>query len=246
MTGIVFDIDDTLYNRQVLFTRAAEEALGTRIDNKDGFVRIFYEQSDLNTADLEAGKITTLECNAWRYEQTFRLMGLPYKDGDGLKAAGIYYDAQRNIRLSPDMTDVLDKLSSAPGVKLAVLTAGRSSHQWRKFDMLGLDKWISRGNVIVGGDVGISKPDVRVFRLTEERLGLRPGDIWMIGDSYKHDIEGALNAGWHAVWLDRRGVEVSGLRPDHKVTTDEGLIQVIRSVLCPEDQDALLAACITA
>lgn len=232
MTGIVFDIDDTLYNRQVLFTRAAEEAIGTGVDNKDEFVRIFYEQSDLNTADLEAGKITTLECNAWRYEQTFRLLGLPYKEGDGLKAAGIYYDAQSNISLSPEMTDVLDKLSSRPDVKLAVLTAGKSSHQWRKFHVLGLDRWIPSDSVIVGGDVGISKPDVRVFRLMEERLGLQPCDLWMIGDSYKHDIEGALNAGWHAAWLDRRGADVQGLRPDHKVTTDEELIQVIRSILC--------------
>ena len=63
MTGIVFDIDDTLYNRQELFTLAAENVVGMKIEDPKEFVRIFYEKSDLNTADLEAGKITTLECN---------------------------------------------------------------------------------------------------------------------------------------------------------------------------------------
>ena len=46
----------------------------------------------------------------------------------------------------------------------------------------------------------------------------------MIGDSYKHDISGALNAGWHALWLNRRGITVDGPMPDIEVLTDEELI----------------------
>ena len=230
MTGIVFDIDDTLYNRQELFTDAAGDVLGIKIPDRKEFVRVFYEMSDLNTADLEAGKITTLECNGWRYEETFKTLGLPYKEGDGLKAAEAYYESQGHISLNDGMIRVLDRLSDSEDYKLAVLTAGKSSHQWRKFNMLGLSKWIPEERVIVGGDVGISKPDIKIFRMMEERLGLNPSDIWMIGDSYKHDIEGAMNAGWHTIWIDRRGrTDIEG-HPDHTVYSDDELIKVITDV----------------
>ena len=230
MTGIVFDIDDTLYNRQELFTLAAENVVGTKIEDPKEFVRIFYEKSDLNTADLEAGKITTLECNGWRFEETFKTLGLPYEAGDGLKAAEAYYESQSHIHVSPGMKIVLDKLSADSSIALGVLTAGKSSHQWRKFDVLELDTWVARDHVIVAGDVGISKPDVKIFRMMEERLGLEPSDIWMIGDSYKHDIEGAMNAGWHAIWLDREGRSDVAKLPDYTVHTDDELIKVMTDV----------------
>lgn len=230
MTGIVFDIDDTLYNRQDLFTKAAEDVLGVKVEDKGEFVRVFYEKSDINTPDLEAGKITTLECNGWRYDETFKALGLPAGEGDGLKAAQAYYDSQSHISLSADMKGVFDKLTANSELIIGVLTAGKSSHQWRKFDTLGLEYWIPREKVIVGGDVGVSKPDVRIFRMMEERLNLKPSDIWMIGDSYKHDIEGALNAGWHAIWINRRGLPVPGAIPDYVVKTDDELTKVISDV----------------
>ena len=94
--------------------------------------------------------------------------------------------------------------------------------------MLGLTAWIPRENIIVAGDVGVSKPDVEIFRLMEESLGIQSSDMWMIGDSYKHDIKGALDAGWHALWLNRRGIAVDGPIPDIEVLTDEDLVNALR------------------
>lgn len=227
MRGLVFDIDDTLYSRQDLFVKAAENVLGLRVESPSEFVRIFYAKSDLNTAALEAGTITTRECNGWRFEETYKELGLPFVYGDGVKAADEYLELQSHMSLRPDMIDVLNKLRDNPDVKLAVLTAGESRHQWNKVDMLGLDRWIPRENVIVAGDVGVSKPDVKIFRIVEERLGLDASDIWMIGDSYKHDIRGALDAGWHALWLNRRGLDGIDADPDITVGTDAELVNAL-------------------
>ncbi len=41
----------------------------------------------------------------------------------------------------------------------------------------------------------------------------------MVGDSFKHDIEGALNAGWRAVLLRRSGEVPYALPPDLPVIT---------------------------
>jgi putative hydrolase of the HAD superfamily len=45
----------------------------------------------------------------------------------------------------------------------------------------------------------------------QRRLGLFPGELAMVGDSWRDDMAGALEAGWTAVWVNRSGVP----RPPH-------------------------------
>lgn len=229
MRGIVFDIDDTLYCRQDLLVKAAEDVLGVRIDDWHEFIKIFYEKSDVNMAGLESGEVTTRETNGWRYEETFRIMGLPFKHGDGCIAADVYLELQSHMFLSENMKKALDAFASDPDTRLAILTAGESKHQWHKVDMLGLDKWFDRANIIVTGDTDFSKPDVRLCRMIEEQLGLKPDELWMIGDNYDKDITAALDAGWHSVWLNRRGLPEPERRADIEVFTDDELTDILIS-----------------
>ena len=92
MTGICFDIDDTLYSRGALLIQAAEETL-RRTDgfimsdetsfSGEVFLKIFYEKSDENFALVESGAITARESNIWRLQQTFLTMGLPTESWQG-------------------------------------------------------------------------------------------------------------------------------------------------------------------
>lgn len=59
--------------------------------------------------------------------------------------------------------------------------------------------------VIESAEVGVRKPDPRIFTLGVEALGLRPGETLVVGDSYGNDIEPAKRAGCHAVWLKGEG-----------------------------------------
>ena len=227
MRGIVFDIDDTLYCRQDMLVKAAEAVLGVKVSDWSRFIAIFYEKSDINMAALESGEITTRDINGWRYNETFRLLGLPYKPDDGVLAADAYLELQSHMALSEDMKKALDRFASDKDTKLAILTAGESKHQWNMVDMLGLDKWFDRQNVIVTGEAGISKPDVRLCRMLENKLGLEPGELWMIGDNYDKDITGAIDSGWHSVWINRRCLPAPERMPDIEVRTDEELTKVL-------------------
>ncbi|WP_051688958.1 HAD family hydrolase [Butyrivibrio sp. AE2032] len=231
MKGIVFDIDDTLYCRQDMLVQAAEKVLGVKVGDWREFIRIFYEKSDINMAALESGEITTREINGWRYNETFRLMGLPYDDGDGVLAADAYLELQSHMFISEDMKKALDAFAADKETVLAILTAGESKHQRNKVTMLGLNKWFSDENVIVTGEAGFPKPDVRLFRLMEERLGLSPDELWMIGDNYDKDITGAINSGWHSLWINRRGLPSPEKMPDIEVLTDEELIKALKGLL---------------
>ncbi len=227
MKGIVFDIDDTLYCRQDMLVQAAESVLEVKVPDWREFISIFYEKSDINMAALESGEISTREINGWRYNETFRILGLPYKQEDGCLSADAYLELQSHMFLSEDMKKVLDRFASDPEIKLAILTAGESKHQWHKVDMLGLDKWFDRTNIIVTGDTDYSKPDVRLCRMFEEKLGLKPDDLWMIGDNYDKDITGALDSGWHSIWINRRTLPAPERRPDYEVLTDKELTDLL-------------------
>ncbi|MBR5357699.1 MAG: HAD family hydrolase [Clostridiales bacterium] len=229
MTGLVFDIDDTLYCRQDMLVKAAETVLGTTVTDPLYFIKIFYDKSDINMRDLESGKITTREINGWRYEETFKALALPFRSGDGVLSADAYLELQSHMCLSEDMIEALDSFASNPDIKLAVLTAGESEHQRHKIDMLGLDRWFNSEDIIVSGETGFSKPDVRLCRIVEEKLGLKPDELWMIGDSYKHDITGAIDSGWHTIWINRRSLPHPDRLPDFEVTSDKELTSLLRS-----------------
>lgn len=227
MRGIVFDIDDTLYCRQDMLVHAAGIVLQRDIPDWQEFIRIFYEKSDVNMAGLESGEVSTHDINGWRYNETFKALGFPYNEEDGGRAADTYLELQSHMFISEGLAHALDVIASDPEIKLAILTAGESKHQWHKVDMLGLGRWFDRRNIVVTGDTPYTKPDVRLFRMMEEKLGLNPSDLWMIGDSYKHDITGAIDAGWHSLWINRRFLPDPERLPDVTVLSDADLISAL-------------------
>ncbi|BDU75420.1 HAD family hydrolase [Mesoterricola sediminis] len=52
---------------------------------------------------------------------------------------------------------------------------------------------------------GHLKPEPGAFEDMQRRLGLFPGEIAMVGDSWRDDVTGALQAGWTAIWVNREG-----------------------------------------
>lgn len=55
------------------------------------------------------------------------------------------------------------------------------------------------------GRLGFMKPDARLFRHVLDRLGAKPDEAAMVGDSLPRDIRGAEALGMEHVWLDPAG-----------------------------------------
>ena len=99
--------------------------------------------------------------------------------------------------LKEETLEVLEKLQGK--YKLAILSNGGSTVQHNKIDHVDIEKYFDL--VVVSGDVGIHKPDPRLFEYTLDKLGVRKEEALMIGDVYSTDILGALKAGIKTVWL---------------------------------------------
>jgi HAD superfamily hydrolase (TIGR01549 family) len=62
---------------------------------------------------------------------------------------------------------------------------------------------------------GKGKPEPEIFLAACEALQIAPHEAAYVGDDPLVDVAGAQNAGLHAVWINRSGVEPSQILPDH-------------------------------
>lgn len=56
-------------------------------------------------------------------------------------------------------------------------------------------------HIFVSSEIGFEKPDLEIFRHVERQTNTPPEKILHIGDSLKHDIDGAQNAGWSPILI---------------------------------------------
>ena len=101
------------------------------------------------------------------------------------------------------------------------LIVGAISNSHRSLD--AFREHFSLGNIITvsvsGAEHGYMKPHRSIFDAALARAGVRADEAMMVGDSLRHDIEGAVNAGWQAVLLRRSGEVPASLPPAVPVIT---------------------------
>jgi FMN phosphatase YigB (HAD superfamily) len=64
--------------------------------------------------------------------------------------------------------------------------------------------------VIDSGEVGVMKPDRRIFDIATAAMGVDPGACWYVGDMPGIDVVGAQRAGMHPVLMDPLGLHRGG------------------------------------
>jgi HAD superfamily hydrolase (TIGR01549 family) len=107
--------------------------------------------------------------------------------------------ACQHFEMYDDVPPVLRQLSAA-GLRIGLISnthrclASFQSH----FDLQGL---ISA--TVSSSDHGLMKPHPSIFSAALQLLDVVPAEAVMVGDSFKHDVEGALNVGMRAVLLNR-------------------------------------------
>ena len=59
-------------------------------------------------------------------------------------------------------------------------------------------------SVTISTEVGVAKPNPKVFEVALQKHNCTPEDAWHVGDSFKEDYEGARAAGLRGIWLRRK------------------------------------------
>jgi putative hydrolase of the HAD superfamily len=108
----------------------------------------------------------------------------------------VYPDTIRTLRLLADR-------------RLGVITNGELGFQLAKMDATGLTPFFE--HIVASGEIGITKPNARIFQVACDRFGVAPSDAAYVGDRLHTDAIGAADAGLRGIWLTRDGALPSAL-----------------------------------
>lgn len=232
LKAVFFDLDDTFYSSFKACDAHAYERLADWAAQALGISGTDFVQAfDANRHRLARqqpgmppvhdrvlfaqGALERLGCNAIRHAR---------------QAHRVYWDAVlEKMQLRPGVTELLADLRQA-GVKIAVCTDMMVDMQMRKLEHLGLADQVDY--LVSSEEAGMDKPGSAIFWLALQKCGCLPHQAAMVGDNFRHDIQGAMDVGIAGVWLNWCGLP----RPEddrayHEAKTFEQAADYIRTLL---------------
>lgn len=114
------------------------------------------------------------------------------------------------------------------GARLGLLTNGSATFQRRKIERFDLAPFFEL--ILIEGELGFGKPDVRVFHEALRHFDCNPTNAWMIGDNLEWDIEPAQALGIGDVWVDHAGTGLPAESPVQPSRTVQSLRDVLAGV----------------
>jgi HAD superfamily hydrolase (TIGR01509 family) len=75
-------------------------------------------------------------------------------------------------------------------------------------------------------EYGVTKPSKEIFEIAESKLKLKPEELVFVGDSINSDVQGAKNANWLSVYLNRNNHVVSKGEADISIKNLEELLAI--------------------
>jgi putative hydrolase of the HAD superfamily len=193
--SLVFDADDTLWDSNIHFLEAFDEFIAAFAEADLGIER---EQIKLAVREAELDLIQTLGYGRRPY-----VMAL-HRAADALPlngSSGYIHDEieriganliERHCELLPGVEPTLVELSQRH--TLLLFTKGQRDEQLRKLERSRLHTLFSRVETP-------REKDVEAYRRLVRDAQLHPGRTWMIGNSPRSDINPAVRAGLHAIYI---------------------------------------------
>lgn len=115
------------------------------------------------------------------------------------------------LQTNPGAVEALNQLKDE--YPLAIVTNGSPAVQRFKIERSGIADYFDV--VVASGDVGVGKPGALPFTTALEKLGVKPTEAVMIGNSWKSDVQGAVNLRMRSIWFnpDSRPRPETGVAP---------------------------------
>jgi putative hydrolase of the HAD superfamily len=225
---IFFDIDGTLLDDKYAVGRGLDvfhARYGAAIGmSRERLAGAWQESLDRHFARYLAGE---LSMQAQRRARMRAILGrdpAATLDDETLDEAFAVYLAgyERGWTCFAEVPDVLQQLSH---LRLGVISNGDREQQNRKLEHTGLARFFDI--VLTSSEIGVAKPDPRIFREACRRAGVSEVDAVYVGNDWSVDVVGSLAAGLQPIWLRRDGGAPRDLPPQVLVVQDLALLSEI-------------------
>jgi putative hydrolase of the HAD superfamily len=200
--SVIFDVDDTLFDRvqtQVIVLEIIAKRFPEIFGGFDmpRLMEAWLESDRIATMDFETNTPSNVLRDA-RSREFLRILGISQDYVTGISR--LYYDEYPSIYAPvPGAIDLVQKLSRV--FKTGIVSNSFVDVQHRKLDTLGIRSLFSC--IVLSEEIGIRKPDPRIFHHAAALLQTPPSECLYVGDSYKNDIAGSRAAGMLSCWFKR-------------------------------------------
>ena len=204
VSGVLFDLDDTLVDHR----GAVERGLRVWLDGLglDGLLEEHVERwfvlETFHHERFQRGEISHDEQRRARIRAFFPRWDLQADEVADDVFAGYLACYRAAWSAFTDAGAALARVQ-ALGLPVGILTNGDQSAQELKVRRTGLASYDVP--VYASSSLPAAKPDPRAFHTACADLGVDPAGVVMVGDSLRHDIDGARAAGMAGVLIDRIG-----------------------------------------
>ncbi|MFD1737454.1 HAD family hydrolase [Bacillus salitolerans] len=190
--AIIFDLDNTLMNRNEAFNKFAYKLI-------DKYIYFSIENERKKVHEI----LRIADRDGYRSkEEIFQELStiLPWKYRPSIDEFISFWFSEFP-KFSVPMENALEVIKEFKrrNIKLGIITNGSIQTQHSKIDCLGIRKYFD--DIIVSDEVKIHKPNTNIFKISLERLEVLPQEACYIGDHPINDIKGATEAGMKAIWL---------------------------------------------
>ena len=207
--AVLFDLDDTLVDHQeasraaIVGVRERFAALQSR--PLEELVRENQRVLDAMHHEVAIGTRDVADARIERYRRLFAYAGA------GTERASAAAELHRRLyqgsrKCVEGALELVEHLHAR--LRVAVVTNNTIAEQREKLATFGFAPHVDA--LVTSEEIGVAKPDARIFNAALARVGCAPADAVMVGDSWHHDVLGAVAAGLRAVWFNRQG----GAHPD--------------------------------
>lgn len=203
---IAFDLDDTLWPCMPTINRA-EQVLYQWLQSHYPRITEAFDAAQLVACRREFSKRDAryaIDMTGMRLDFLQYLGEMHDYDGERLARDGfeVFFEARQQVEFYADVLPCLRRLRRR--FRLGAISNGNAS-----VEQVGLGDFIE--HAVSASEVMAAKPDPLIFQQLAGRFRVQPGEILYVGDHPLFDVVGSIDAGYHAVWINRE----SQPWPDH-------------------------------
>ncbi|MFN4004821.1 MAG: HAD family hydrolase [Hylemonella sp.] len=198
--AITLDLDDTLWPIAPVIERAEralQDWLRPQAPATAGFLSDAARRLALRQRILAERPQAAHDLRALRRELLRRALQQHGEDVALVDAAyEVFIGERMRVQLYADAEPALAWLAARYPL-VAVSNGNADIHR------IGLGRYFRAA--LSAQDFGVGKPDARIFHAAAQAAGVAAQEVLHVGDDPALDIQGALGAGMHAVWVNRAG-----------------------------------------
>lgn len=228
---VLFDIDDTLYSTTAFAASARRAAVEAMVAHG---LDLPVEDAHRELAEVVAEFTSNYDEHLDRLLDRVGPARWGGRNPAVLIAAGVvayHQTKERHLRPLPDAVALLGTLHRAR-VRVGVVSAGLRVKQAEKLVRLGVLPWIDPRAIFFSDQMGVSKPNPKLYTKVCEALHVAPDRVLYVGDRPSTDVEPAKAAGLHTVHYrgaHGRYADAPAAPPaDHEVEWLTDLLPVLR------------------